>query len=231
MLKRTASANHLLPSEGGSRDLRSEATAELIEGGLAGTVDLRTRLPFDQKGLVVAGNAKVNYGSRSKKWTPEFSALISDSWDTEAGRFGILADFAWSHVVTRTESVIMDKIDTYCSSGYGTAAHAIVNPDGSIPCTANPFGGKGWAYAPDGIRYSQVDYDRNRIGSTVAGQFENNSKSLLATIQYTDSSYTNKWLEDASHAILDGSYYGTPAFDPRGSSLLAGSSGLVFGPN
>src|SRR5258705_7872278 len=179
-------------------DAYKNQTADMIEGGIAGTVDLRTRLPFDQKGLVVAGNVKVDYGSRSKKWTPEFSGLVSYSFDTEMGRFGVLVDYARSHVVTRTESVIMDKIDTYCSSGYGTAAHAIVNPDGSIPCTGNVFGGSGWAFAPDGIRYSQVDYDRDRIGSTIATQYESNSKSLLATVQYTDSSYHNKWLEDAS---------------------------------
>jgi TonB-dependent receptor len=223
--------NDISPELLSRADAYKNQTADMIEGGIAGTVDLRTRLPFDQDGPVIVGSAQADYGDRSNQLTPAYSVLASDSIRTEVGRFGLLLDYARSHVVTRTESVIMDKIDTYCSSGYGTPTKAIVNPDGSIPCTSNVFGGKGWAFAPDGVRYSQVDYDRDRIGSTIAGQFENNSKSLLATIQYTDSSYHNKWLEDASHAILDGSYYGTPAFNPRGSSNLAGSSGLVFGPN
>src|SRR5581483_5638854 len=195
-------------------------------------VDLRTRLPFDQEGHVLVGEAQGDFGDRSKKTTPAWSVLASESVWTDAGRFGLLADYSRSHVIARTQSVIDDKIDTFCSSGYGTAAHAIVNPDGSIPCTSNPFGGTRWAFAPDGVRYSQVDYDRNRIGSTVAGQYENNNKSLLATLQYTDSSYHNAWLENASHAILEGSYYGTPAFDPRGSTILGPADGtgpLVFG--
>src|SRR5260370_27764090 len=126
----------------------------------------------------------------------------------------------------------MDKIDMYCGSGYGTKGHAIVNPDGSIACTSNPFGGTGWAFAPDGVRYSQVDYDRTRIGSTIATQYENNSKTLLATVQYVDSSYHKVWLEDASAAILENGAYGTPSFDPRATSALAGgSSPLVFGSN
>ena len=216
-------------------DAYKNATAELIEGGLAGTVNLRTRLPFDQKGLVVAGNVKVNYGSRSKEWTPEFSALISNSWDTEAGRFGLLADFAWSHVVTRTESVIMDKIDTYCSAGAKNGTinppQAVVGSDGTIPCTSNVFGGSGWAFAPDGVRYSQVDYDRHRRGLAFAGQYENIGGNLRATVQYINSKYHNAWIEHASHAILDGNYFGTPAFNPRNSSNLAGSSGLTFGPD
>jgi TonB-dependent receptor len=212
-------------------DAYKNETADMVEGGIAGTVNLRTRLPFDQKGLVIAGNIKANYGDRSKKWTPEFSALISDSWDTEAGRFGLLADFAWSHVVTRTESVIMDKIDTYCSAGATDAGgNAIVN-NGSVPCTANPFGGSGWAFAPDGVRYSRVDYDRHRHGLALAGQYQNNSGNFRATVQYLDSEYHNAWIEHASHAILDGSYFGTPAFNPRASSAFAGSSGLTFGPN
>jgi TonB-dependent receptor len=210
-------------------DAYKNQTADMIEGGLAGTVDLRTRLPFEQKGLVVAGNVKLDYGSRSKKWTPEFSGLVSYSFDTEMGRFGLLADYAWSHVVTRTESVIMDKIDTYCSAGATSGGQAIVNSDGSIPCTSNVFGGSGWAFAPDGIRYSQVDYDRHRHGLALAGQWENLAGNVRAKVQYLDSQYHNAWIEHASHAILDGSYFGTPAFNPRGGSVFRGSSGLTFG--
>jgi TonB-dependent receptor len=216
-------------------DAYKNETADMIEGGIAGTVNLRTRLPFDQKGLVVSGNIKADYGDRRKKWTPEFSGLVSYSFDTEAGRFGILGDYAWSHVVTRTESVIMDKIDTYCSSG-STAGSlpngnplAVVNSDGTVPCTSNVFGGSGWAFAPDGIRYSQTDYDRHRRGLALAGQYETLDGNFRATVQYIESKYHNAWIEHASHAILDGTYFNTPAFNPRGSSLLAGSSGLTFG--
>jgi TonB-dependent receptor len=226
--------NDISPELLSRADAYKNQTADMIEGGIAGTVDLRTRLPFDQEGHVLVGQVQGDYGDRSNQLTPAYSVLASDSLRTDVGRFGLLLDYARSHVITRTESVIMDKIDTYCSSGFGTANHAIVNPDGSIPCTSNPFGGKGWAFAPDGIRYSQVDYDRDRIGSTVAGQFENDSKSVLATVQYTDSGYHNKWLENASHAILDGSYFGTPAFDPRTTSILGPADGtgpLVFGSN
>lgn len=211
-------------------DAYKNETADMIEGGIAGSVNLRTRLPFDQKGMVIAGNARVNYGSRSKKWDPEFSGLFSDTWDNEAGRFGVLVDYAWSHVFTRTESVIMDKIDTYCSAGATSGGNAVVT-NGAIPCTSNVFGGNGWAFAPDGIRYSRTDYDRHRHGLALAGQYESLDGHVRATVQYLDSEYHNAWIEHASHAILDGSYFGTPAFDPRSGSVFAGSSGLTFGSN
>jgi len=222
--------NDISPELLSRADAYKNQTADMIEGGIAGTVDLRTRLPFDQEGHVLVGSINGAYGDKSNQLTPAWSVLGSDSIRTDIGRFGFLADYSRSHVVTQTQSVIDDKIDTYCSSGYGTAAHAIVLPNGSIPCTSNVFGGTGWAFAPDGIRYSEVNYDRTRIGSTLAAQYQNNAENLLATLEYTDSGYHNAWLEDASHAILDGTYYGTSAFDPRATSILAGSSNLVFGP-
>src|SRR5450631_3984566 len=223
--------NDISPELLARADAYKSQTADMIEGGIAGTVDLRTRLPFDQNGPVIVGSMQAAYGDRSNALTPAWSVLASDSISTDFGRFGLLVDYARSHVVTRTENVIDDRIDMYCTGGYGTKDHAIVNADGSIPCTGNPFGGTGWAFAPDGIRYSQVDYDRTRIGSTIATQYENNSKTLLATIQYTDSNYHNSWLEDASHAILENGAYGTPAFNPRATSALAGGSPLAFGSN
>lgn len=213
-------------------DAYKNQTAEMIEGGIAGTVNLRTRMPFDQKGLVVAANARVNYGDRSGKWTPEFSGLISDTFETGIGRFGILADYAWSHVITRTESVIMDKIDTYCSAGAVDANNKAILSNGVAQCSANSFGGSGWAYAPDGVRFSQVDYDRKRHGFVVAGQFENNSGNFRVSAQYTDSQYRNAWLERASHTIFDGGYFNTSSYNPRASSVLGpadGTPALSFG--
>ena len=224
--------NDISPELLSRADAYKNQTADMIEGGIAGTVDLRTRLPFDQDGHVLVAQAQGDYGDRSKQATPAWSVLGSDSIWTDVGRFGLLADYARSHVIARTQSVIDDKIDTYCSAGYGTAQHAIVNSDGSIPCTANPFGGTGWAFAPDGVRYSQVDYDRTRIGNTFALQYETNDRNLVATFQYEDSNYHNAWLENASHAILEGTYFGTSAFDPRGTTILAPATGtgpLVFG--
>ncbi|WP_457311799.1 TonB-dependent receptor [Sphingomonas sp. UYAg733] len=216
-------------------DAYKNQTAEMIEGGIAGTVNLRTRLPLDTEGLLVAGNFKATYGDRSKDWNYEYSGILSYSADTAIGKFGLLANYAHSHVVTRTESVIMDKIDTYCSAGAVDAlGQAIISADGTIGCTANPFGGTSWAYAPDGIRYSQVDYDRTRRGIALAAQYEDPTGDFRASVQYNDSRYRNAWLERASHTLFDGNYYGTSAFNPRSSTTLGpapGTSAFVFGPN
>lgn len=225
--------NDISPELMAGVDAYKNQTAEMIEGGLAGTVNLRTRVPFDQKGLLVAGNVKATYGDRSKEWTGEFSGLISNTWDTNIGKFGLMANFARSHVVTRTESVIMDKIDTYCSAGALTAQGNGAMTNGTVNCTANPFGGSGWAYLPDGIRYSQVDYDRTRRGISAAAQYENNAGNFRMTAQYNDSEYHNAWLERASHVMFENGAYGASAFNPRASTILGPASGttLTFGPD
>lgn len=216
-------------------DAYKNQTADMIEGGIAGTVDLRTRLPFDEPGLVIAANAKATYGDRSDKWNGEFSVLASKTFDTPIGRFGLLADYARSHVVTRTESVIMDKIRTYCSSGATNMdGSGVVDADGNIGCTANPFGGTGFAFVPDGVRYSLVDYDRTREGIALAGQYESPTGNVRASVQFIKSSYDNAWIENTSHAILEGTYFGTPAFNPVASTILrtpTGNGGFTFGPD
>ena len=152
--------NDISPELLSRADAYKNQTADMIEGGIAGTVDLRTRLPFDQEGHVLVGSVNGDYGdSRIRRPLPCQSWPAIPSGPISAG-FGLAADYSRSHVITHTQSVIDDKIDTYCSSGYGTPTRRSSTPNGSIPCTGNVFGGSGWAFAPDGIRYSQVNYDR-----------------------------------------------------------------------
>src|SRR5882757_3909837 len=71
-------------------DSYKNQTAEMIEGGIAGSVNLRTRRPFDQEGQVIVVNGVQDYGDRSKHSTSEVSALLSNTFNTDAGRFGYL---------------------------------------------------------------------------------------------------------------------------------------------
>jgi len=54
-------------------DVYKNPSAELIEGGVGGTVNLRTRLPFDQSGHLLAFSFDENYGDLVKTWTPSGS--------------------------------------------------------------------------------------------------------------------------------------------------------------
>jgi TonB-dependent receptor len=226
--------NDISPELTAGVDSYKNQTAEMIEGGIAGTINLRTRLPFDSKDQVISLSGKANYGNRSKDVTYEYSGIISKTWDVDFGRIGVMADYAYSHVLTQTEGVVMQRIGTFCSAGMNDASgKAIVSADGSIPCTANPYGGKSWAYIPDQVNYSQVEYDRVRKGTALAFQYENNDGTVRFKAQYNDSKYKNAWLERSVNVVGFG-LWAAPAYSPQTTAYLApaqGAPAFTFGPD
>jgi TonB-dependent receptor len=66
------------------------ASADQIEGGIAGLVDVRTHRPFDFEGLQIAGSVSGTYGTDTDKVNPKGNFLISDRWKTSSGEFGVL---------------------------------------------------------------------------------------------------------------------------------------------
>lgn len=216
-------------------DTYKNQTAEMIEGGIAGIVNLRTRLPFDGKGQDIALTGRANYGDRSDKPTYEASGLYSNIWETDVGRFGAMVNGAYSHITTRTEAVNMHRISTFCSdyAGTSTTLPAVVNSDGTIACNSNPYGGSGWRYAPSQVNFSQVDYDRKRYGAALALQYENNDDTVLVTLQGIDSRYENPWLERSSNINFNnGAGFGTPVWSPFASPAWRPVTGSFnFGPD
>jgi len=72
-------------------DVYKTASADHIEGGLGGRIDLRTRRPFDFKRREVAITARQVQGGLVDKSSGQFSLLLSDRWNISgAGEFGAL---------------------------------------------------------------------------------------------------------------------------------------------
>ena len=69
--------------------------ADLIEGGLAGTVNMRSVRPFDKSGFRSAFTLSGNFRDQDKKWGNTGSALVSNTWNTRWGKMGLLGGFAW----------------------------------------------------------------------------------------------------------------------------------------
>src|SRR5215831_19494088 len=62
-------------------DVYKNPSAELIEGGIGGIVNLRTRLPFDNDKRELAFSADYNYADLKEEGFASGNALYSDSWD------------------------------------------------------------------------------------------------------------------------------------------------------
>jgi TonB-dependent receptor len=66
--------------------------ASTIEGGIAGTVDMRSARPFDNVGSHLTYSLQGGYNSSSTDWNPRGSVI--GSWTNDAGTFGLLGGVA-----------------------------------------------------------------------------------------------------------------------------------------
>lgn len=167
-------------------DTYKNQMAELIEGGIAGTVNMRTRVPFDQEGEMKALTVSANYGDLSEKTTPEVSGLYSNRWDTNAGEFGFLVNLAYSEVQTRSEGNQLGRMNKLRN---------IYEQDDQLK------------YIPADVVFRDNLYDRERLGSSIALQWKDADEVFLATLQYNRSEYKNAWKERGFNAkVADLSY-------------------------
>ena len=81
-------------------------TADLVEGGLAGEVNVRSRKPFDFDGFEIAGSFWGQYEKRSTHVDPNGNLLVTDRWDTGIGEFGALVNLSYTqlHYLDSTRS-------------------------------------------------------------------------------------------------------------------------------
>lgn len=194
-------------------DLYKNQTADMIEGGIGGTVSLRTRKPFDSNDRVFAISADVSYGDMAEKASPTISALYSDRWDTAAGEFGFLLNVADSSLK---------------GMSHGIQSDAYVQYEASVLPGAEAFvgDGTGTVWMPNGSNATMKYDDRDRQGYATALQWENPNDTLLATFQFMRSDARLDWTE---HAIkYQGGYYDEDAEqDVRNTRPLTGTE-LAF---
>jgi len=74
--------------------VRKTASADVEEGSLGATVDLRTARPFDYEGFTFAASGQASYNDMAQKADPRMAALISNTFAD--GTFGALLSVAYS---------------------------------------------------------------------------------------------------------------------------------------
>lgn len=201
----------------GSVIVSKNATAEMIEGGLAGTVNLNTRKPFDYNGLKIAFSAEANYGDFREKLTPTLSGLISNTWDTDKGRFGLLISASHSQIKSRADGLQIANFQTrdgalvnaantdgvlVCRNPLPSSSDNFTLPPGGSACgIAGGPGADGFAdfadsrVAPVGGQFRTQEFDRKRNGLAISAQFESIDEKTVITAEFIRSASTNKWGE------------------------------------
>ncbi|ARU27853.1 TonB-dependent receptor [Cellvibrio sp. PSBB006] len=89
----------------GRVDVYKTRSADLIETGIAGQIDIHTQRPFDFDGSKVVIAARGIYQEQSDEVDPNISALFSNRWETGAGEFGALLNISYAETNYRDQSV------------------------------------------------------------------------------------------------------------------------------
>jgi len=174
----------LLPSEIVSAvTVQKSQQADMVEGGVAGSVNIETRKPLDFKQqLTLEATAQAIYADLPRKTDPQLNALIA--WKNEAKTFGALIQLFSERRHERRDG----------QEFYGYAPIA----DDSNAAKAHPE--LAGVLAPAGISASLFEQTRKRTGGAVDLQFKpsrdlsfdlNGFSSQLDAANYNRSFYNN----------------------------------------
>jgi len=80
-------------------------TADQVEGGIGGVIDMETRKPLNSKHNLTAFSADYEYGDMIKKGFPAVNALWSNYWSSDIGRVGVLLSGTYAQEGNRTDAI------------------------------------------------------------------------------------------------------------------------------
>jgi TonB-dependent receptor len=202
-------------------------TADRIEGGLAGTVNLRTRVPLDNRGFHIAGSMEINYSDFVKKSSPTASVVISNTFETGIGEIGLLASASYSQLFTRADRFQLSSFRARNLYTNGTR-NDVVPFTGATTSTSRVI-------LPRGAVMGSEELDRRRLGLSAAAQWKSNDGRAEAVFQFLRSDARLEKFEETIEIATDNvagngdsrAVVGTSlAFDNTGLF----SSGTITGP-
>lgn len=109
-------------------DVYKNPSAEMVEGGVGGIVNLRTRKPFDQPGQVIAVSGDYNYADMRQKGYWSANGLYSNRWDVGLGEIGILLSGSINNIGNRTDSIQLGTYTVRANAGAPAGFQNILVP-------------------------------------------------------------------------------------------------------
>ena len=148
-----------IPSEEiGGIDVYKSPKASITEGGLGGTIDLKTRDPLDQTlGLNLGGNFRESTTDKTGNWTPNGTIVGGYKFND---RLAVTASFSYEDLHTHT-----DEVQDYNRSGWNVTNSAQILTGG--PLTASQYTTIGRNYIEPQLQYfTDIDDSRKDIGAS-----------------------------------------------------------------
>ncbi|MBQ5946901.1 TonB-dependent receptor [Massilia sp. ST3] len=199
--------------------------ANIVDGGLAGTINVTTRKPLSQKervsGVVSVGGSYVDLADR---YAPDLNA--SFTWKNEANTFGVIASlFAEKRFVRR---------DSVSRFAYGTSSGwDVINTSTMLGITDASLAGTGYTAAdlngvrmPGSMSSEFVESVRDRKGGMIALQFKpNNDLDINVTGFHSslDADNHGRLTSSAIYSMLLGKNH--PLGNTSGTAINTNSNG------
>lgn len=145
-------------------DVYKNPSADMVEGGLGGIVNLRTRKPFDSDGFVLAGSADYNYADMLEQGFGSFSAIASTRWNAGSGEMGFLVSASRSNIGNRTDSLQTGRYES------------------SNDNDATPDVDESQFVLPTGLGFRRIDWEQEREAISSSFQWAP-SEQLSITVE------------------------------------------------
>jgi iron complex outermembrane recepter protein len=144
--------------------VRKTASADVEEGSLGATIDLRTARPFDFSGSRLVVSAQGSYNDLARDVQPRLAGLFSERFAD--GRIGVLVSAAYERRHLLEEGANITRWAPNNSNGGFSTASTLPGFSGTAVNTPNAF------FAPRIPSYVSYDVENERLGLTGSIQFE-----------------------------------------------------------
>ncbi len=145
----------------GGVDVYKNQSADLIEGGISGSINLRTLEPFDRDGTIAVFTAEGTYTDLRGETTPQGSAILGDRWELDSGaEVGLIGSASYSELKSDLNGFQVGHLAAQTLDDGRTIA------------------------IPSGAQVRTNEVDRERQSAYLAGQFRSADGSFEATMKY-----------------------------------------------
>lgn len=140
--------------------VRKTNAAEVQEGSLGATVDLKAAQPFDYDGFVLTAAGQLGYNDLSEETDPGASFLVSNTFADD--KFGVLFSLSYSERNIQDEGSSTVRWDNVAAQKFGKYQGSATGAD----ITALNA-----AFRPRIPRYDSYEHEMERLGSSLSLQF------------------------------------------------------------
>ncbi len=178
----------------GGVDVYKNQSADLIEGGIGGSINLRTLEPFDKDGAFGIISVDATYTDMREEVSPTFSGIFGNRWNTDAGEFGLLGSYSTSELKSEIQGyqagqihpfLVVDSTDpdAVLPTWFTETSQQYTIDVSSFAAGTDVAVGDVVGMAP-GFQARTSTQDRERDSFYIAGQWSSPDETVKATLKY-----------------------------------------------